>query len=90
VNQDLLALRFFKLQRTLPTLMRKKLNLLLVWEWMLVSENSRLSPLSFGAWRIILMLINPISPMLIKCLLKCSGMRLGSVLTFSPTLSSLM
>jgi hypothetical protein len=51
---DLLALRFFKLQKTLPTLMREKLNLFLVWEWMLVSENSRVSdfsPLSFGVWR---------------------------------------
>jgi hypothetical protein len=28
--------------------MREKLNLLFVWEWMLVSEKSRFSPHSFG------------------------------------------
>ena len=79
---DLFAFRFFKLQRTLPTLIGEKLNLLLVWEWMLVSEKTRFSPLSFGV-----SFSSGQSPMLMNCVLKCSAMKLGSVMTFSPTLS---
>ena len=48
--------------------MREKLNLFLVWEWKLVSENSRFSPLSFGV-----SFSSGYSQMLMKCLLRVMG-----------------